>query len=185
MSTFYCCYCKKEISGEAPYAIPEGFPDNPLHEGKPLCQDCGERPEPDLDVICHHLDVEFNQNALEEAKAEVARRLRDLCIPAALESVPPLVQKVFFKLITDLTVDLAIRSARLKALAEDEARAPDGTSTTIPLSVGDVTAVQVDFVKHESTHLRISDDEDKELLITATLNPQERKQLIHALGGKP
>ena len=54
-----CCYCKKPIRGRAEYCIPEDFPNNPVHGGKPLCSACGGFPEPTLDEICETLDMEL------------------------------------------------------------------------------------------------------------------------------
>lgn len=52
-----CCYCEKKINGEVSYRIPEGFPNNPRHEGRALCDDCGCGPEPTLEAICEKLDA--------------------------------------------------------------------------------------------------------------------------------
>jgi len=55
-----CCYCKTPIRGKVKYSIPEGYPTNPAHDGKPLCNECGGKPdEPSLDDICERLDREL------------------------------------------------------------------------------------------------------------------------------
>lgn len=57
--SFECCNCKKIVDGTNRYAVPEGYPSNPVHDGKPLCDGCGGSPEPTLDAICEKLDVEL------------------------------------------------------------------------------------------------------------------------------
>jgi len=56
---FKCCYCKKTFPGENQYEVPEGFPRNKAHEGKPLCDGCGGSPIPTLNTICNLLDTEL------------------------------------------------------------------------------------------------------------------------------
>lgn len=53
-----CCYCKAPIHGPVKFHIPPGYPRNPAHDGKPLCEDCGGKPSPSLDEICQALDRE-------------------------------------------------------------------------------------------------------------------------------
>lgn len=181
-----CCYCKKAIPGKVTYAIPEDFPINPMHEGKPLCDECGERPEPSLDEICHQLDVEFRSEVERQVREALDNKFDGLGLYNAFASIPPLVQKVILKLLADATESFAIHEARMKKMTEGEMRAPDGTVTTIPISVGDVTKLQVEFTKHEASHIQISDDrEESTVLTSATLDPNERRLLIVALGGKP
>jgi hypothetical protein len=55
---YVCCYCKRSCEGEAPFCVPEGFPRDADHEGKPLCEECGGSPKPTLDEICARLDRE-------------------------------------------------------------------------------------------------------------------------------
>lgn len=56
--SYTCCYCGKACRGEAWYCIPEGFPRDKDHEGKPLCRKCGGYSSPTLDAICRKLDLE-------------------------------------------------------------------------------------------------------------------------------
>ena len=53
-----CCYCKEPIIGEPRFCIPEGFPLNSDHDGKPLCDGCGGSPVQSLNQICQFLDNE-------------------------------------------------------------------------------------------------------------------------------
>ena len=55
---FTCCYCEKPFRGKNSYCVPEGYARNPSHDGKPLCDGCGGKPEPSLDEICRKLDLE-------------------------------------------------------------------------------------------------------------------------------
>ncbi len=56
--SFRCCYCKKDYDGEHNFEVPPGYPDDPAHDGKPLCDGCGGGPTPTLDEICARLDEE-------------------------------------------------------------------------------------------------------------------------------
>lgn len=56
-----CCFCGRRIrTKEAPFVVPQDFPTNPIHEGKPLCWTCGHSEYPTLDEICEKLDREFD-----------------------------------------------------------------------------------------------------------------------------
>jgi len=53
-----CCFCNLTFKGTAKYIVPEGFPTDKRHEGKPLCEACGSHETPTLDTICAKLDRE-------------------------------------------------------------------------------------------------------------------------------
>lgn len=56
---YVCCFCKRHVRrAKAVYCVPEGYPTDKSHEGKPLCSKCGSRPKPSLDDICEFLDHE-------------------------------------------------------------------------------------------------------------------------------
>jgi hypothetical protein len=58
VKTTTCCFCKREFPGEANFCVPEGFANNPKHDGKPLCDGCGSQATPTLEAICQLLDAE-------------------------------------------------------------------------------------------------------------------------------
>lgn len=52
-----CCFCGRRIrTKEAPFAVPEDYPKNKIHELKPICWTCGHAENPTLDEICEKLD---------------------------------------------------------------------------------------------------------------------------------
>ena len=55
-----CCYCKRPIVGPVRFHIPPGYPRNPAHDDKPLCEGCGGEVSPTLDEICEFLDREIS-----------------------------------------------------------------------------------------------------------------------------
>jgi len=64
-----CCYCKAEIVTKLKYCIPEGFPLNPVHDGRALCDTCGDDDSLSLDKICERLDQEYERKCKRQRTA--------------------------------------------------------------------------------------------------------------------
>jgi hypothetical protein len=61
---YTCCYCRRTMKGKAPFCVPEGYPNNKVHELKPLCRKCGGSELPTLDEICAALDADLLREKL-------------------------------------------------------------------------------------------------------------------------
>lgn len=178
----YCCFCKTEIHGTPNFDIPEGFPHNPLHEGKPLCDECGGKPIPSLEEICAQLDREYAQ----EVKDRLLQQLQNSLVRCGFDknellSLPVDMKRIIMLMLTRATINRDIAEAKLQKLEKE--LSTKGVAT-VPLRFGDVSSLSVDW-SEAVTKISIfqrGEEEDKPL-ITADLTFAERLHLRSVLGG--
>jgi hypothetical protein len=59
-----CCYCMTPVP-VVHFNIPPGYAKNPVHDKKPLCDECGGKATPSLDAILAALDDELEHDEMD------------------------------------------------------------------------------------------------------------------------